>query len=127
MANKTVIQMLEEANAAVPRIEPSEALKWAHDENTIFLDVRPAATIEETGTVEGSLLIPRGLLEFKADPTFQMHDSAMDPNKRVVIYCMAGGQAALAGQTLQSLGYKDVYNGGGIQAWADAGAKIVKP
>ncbi len=126
MASKTVMQLLEEANSVVPAVAASEAVQWIGDENTILLDVRPAAAIKETGTVEGALQIPRGLLEFNADPSFQMHNPAMDPSKRVVIFCTAGGQAALAGQTLKSMGYGEVYNGGGLDAWKDAGATIVK-
>lgn len=127
MTSKTVVQMLEEANAVVPTVAASEALQWTEDGNTVLLDVRPAAAIQETGTVEGSVLIPRGLLEFKADPSFPMYDPAIHPDKRVVIFCTAGGQAALAGQTLKSMGYNDVHNGGGLQAWKDAGATVVMP
>jgi len=127
MTAKTVTQMLEEANAVVPAVSAEDAMAWANEGNTILLDVRPQATIQETGTVEGSVLIPRGLLEFKADPSFQMHDPAMDPSKRVVVFCAAGGQAALAGQTLKSMGYGEVFNGGGLDAWKDAGATIVQP
>jgi len=127
MLRKTVEQMLAEANQLVPAVTPQEAMQWLNDNDTLLLDVRPASAIADTGTVEGSVVIPRGLLEFKADPSFLMHDPVMDPEKRVVIFCTAGGQAALAGQTLKTMGYDRVFNGGGLEAWKDAGASIVHP
>lgn len=123
-AGKGVTQLLEEANAVVPKVSAQEAMQWMGRDDTIFLDIRPTATIAETGTLEGAVEIPRGLLEFNADPDFEMHNPAMDKSKRVVVFCMRGGQAALAGKTLKEMGYGEVLNGGGIQEWKDAGAPI---
>ena len=121
---KSVPQLLEEANAVVPKVAAADAMKWIGSNDTLFLDVRPSAAIAETGTVEGAVQIPRGLLEFNADPDFAMHNPAMDKSKRVVVFCALGGQAALAGKTLKEMGYGEVLNGGGIQDWKDAGAPI---
>lgn len=123
-SGKGVPQLLEEANALVPKVSATDAMKWLGEDDTIFLDVRPVASIAETGTVEGAVQIPRGLLEFNADPDFAMHNPAMDKSKRVVVFCALGGQAALAGKTLKEMGYGEVLNGGGIQDWKDAGAPI---
>ncbi len=121
---KGVAQLLEEANAVVPTVAASDAMQWLGSPDTVFVDVRPAAAIAETGSVEGAVHIPRGLLEFNADPDFAMHNPAMDKAKRVVVFCALGGQAALAGKTLKDMGYGEVLNGGGIQSWKDAGAPI---
>ncbi len=121
---KSVPQLLEEANAVVPSVAAADAIGWLGSPDTVFLDVRPAAAIAETGTVEGAVCIPRGLLEFNADPDFAMHNPAMDKSKRVVVFCTLGGQAALAGKTLKEMGYGEVLNGGGLQSWKDAGAPI---
>jgi rhodanese-related sulfurtransferase len=37
------------------------------------------------------------------------------------LYCASGGRAALAGKTLQELGYKSVYNAGAFKDLAEAG------
>ena len=39
------------------------------------------------------------------------------------MFCAAGGQAALAGKTLKEMGYKNVYNVGGIADWVAAGGQ----
>ncbi|MEM9605244.1 MAG: rhodanese-like domain-containing protein [Pseudomonadota bacterium] len=124
-SGKGVAEFLEAANAVVPKVAAADAMAWLGSDDTVFLDVRPAAAIAETGTVEGAVQIPRGLLEFNADPDFVMHNPAMDKAKRVVVFCALGGQAALAGKTLKDMGYGEVLNGGGIQDWKDAGAPIV--
>jgi rhodanese-related sulfurtransferase len=41
--------------------------------------------------------------------------------KTVVLYCALGGRSALAGKTLQELGYKSVYNAGAFKDLAEAG------
>ncbi|MGE0120790.1 MAG: rhodanese-like domain-containing protein [Dongiaceae bacterium] len=41
-----------------------------------------------------------------------------------MLYCAAGGRAALAGKTLKDLGYPDVRNLGGFQDWQAAGGAV---
>jgi rhodanese-related sulfurtransferase len=41
----------------------------------------------------------------------------------VLVYCASGGRSALAGRTLQEMGYGDVYNIGGFKDLADAGGE----
>jgi rhodanese-related sulfurtransferase len=44
----------------------------------------------------------------------------------VIVYCTDGSRSALAGRTLQDLGYADVAHlEGGIAAWADQGGPLV--
>ena len=57
------------------------------------VDLREASEIAASGKVAGAVAIPRGLLEFKADPSHAMHEAAMDPSKTVVTYCASGGRA----------------------------------
>ena len=42
----------------------------------------------------------------------------------MILYCAAGGRAALAGKTLQELGFGEVYNLGGFKDWAEAGLPV---
>ena len=52
----------------------------------------------------GRLAVPRGLVEFRADPASAMHDKAFDRAKTVVAYCASGGRSALVGKTLKDMG-----------------------
>ena len=118
---KTANDYLEEANSIVPKKTASEAIDMHGDANTIFVDVRDAGSIAETGTIADALRAPRGLIEFLADETSPMHLAGMDKSKTVCVVCAKGGQAALAGKTLKEMGYETVFNIGGIGDWKAAG------
>ena len=66
-------QMVEAANAVVPRITPAEAQKLMAQENTLVVDVRDAPEVEKSGKVAGAVNVSRGLLEFRADPESPYH------------------------------------------------------
>ena len=53
-------------------------------------------------------------------------DPNFDPAKPVILYCGSGGRSALAGQTLQNLGYAKVYNLGAFKDWAEGGGAVEK-
>lgn len=120
----TVKDMLEAANAAVPRVSASEAKSLHGNPQVVFVDLREPPEVAASGKVPGALAIPRGLLEFRADPESPLHDAAFDRAKTVITYCASGGRSALAGKTLKDMGYKDVRNLGGFKDWADAGGDV---
>ncbi|MEX6506154.1 rhodanese-like domain-containing protein [Jiella sp. M17.18] len=115
--------MMDAANAAVPKISAEEAQRLAAEENALILDVREPAEVAATGKAKGALNVPRGMLEFKADPGAASADPAFARDRPVVIYCAAGARAALAGKTLREMGYEKVYNLGGFKDWAEAGGE----
>ncbi len=124
---KTVQQMIAAADAAVPRISPEEAKALVGRPDVLFLDVREPPEVAASGKVAGAVAIPRGLVEFRADPASPMHDKAFDRTKTVVTYCASGGRSALVGHTLKEMGYDKVVNLGGFKGWLDAGGKIDPP
>jgi len=123
---KTVKIMLSEAEAAVPRISPDEAKGLVGKDDVVFLDVREPAEVVASGKVPGALTIPRGLVEFRADPESPLHDAQFDRAKTVIAYCASGGRSALVGKTLKDMGYTNVRNLGGFKGWVDAGGEIEK-
>jgi len=123
---KTVQTMLAEAEAEVPRISPDEAKGLLGRADVLFLDVREPAEVATSGKVPGALAVPRGLVEFRADPTSALHDQAFDRAKTVVAYCASGGRSALVGKTLKDMGYAKVLNLGGFKDWVDAGGEVEK-
>jgi rhodanese-related sulfurtransferase len=123
---KTVQAMLAEADAAVPRISPEEAKGLLGRTDVLFLDVREPTEVAASGKVRGAVAVPRGLVEFRADPASPMHDAAFDRAKTVVAYCASGGRSALVGKTLKDMGYANVRNLGGFKGWLDAGGEIEK-
>lgn len=121
---KTLQEMVATANAAVPKITPEDAKALVGRPDVLFLDVRESGEVATSGKVPGALNIPRGLVEFRADPESPLHDAAFDRAKTVVTYCAAGGRAALVGKTLKDMGYANVHNLGGFKGWVDAGGEV---
>ena len=123
----SVKQLMEAANAAVPRITPAQAQQMIASGNTLVVDVRDAMEVQQSGRVAGAVHVPRGLLEFRADPESATHDKAFARDKTIILYCASGGRAALAGKTLKDLGFQTVYNLGGFKDWADSGGAVDGP
>lgn len=123
----SVKQLLETANAAVPRITPAQAREMMAKGNTLVVDVRDAAEVAQSGKVPGAVNVSRGMLEFRADPESPYHDKNFARDKTVILYCASGGRSALSGKTLKDLGYGQVYNLGAFKDWAEGGNPVEKP
>jgi len=119
-------QMMDAANAAVPRITPAQAREMIAQGNTVVVDVRDAPELETSGKVTGAVHVSRGLLEFRADPDSPSHDKNFAKDKNVIVYCGSGGRAALSGKVLKDMGYERVYNLGGFKDWAESGGTVEK-
>ena len=113
----SVKQMLEAANAVVPKITPDQAAEMIRKGNTLILDVRDAPEVATSGKIAGAVNVSRGMLEFRADPESPYHDKNFDKDKSVILYCASGGRSALAGKLLKDMGYAKVYNVGGFKDW----------
>jgi rhodanese-related sulfurtransferase len=113
----SVKQMLEAANAAVPKVTSDQAADMIKVGNTLVVDVRDASEVAASGKVAGALNISRGMLEFRADPESPYHDKNFEKSKTLILYCASGGRAALAGKSLKDMGYEKVYNVGGFKDW----------
>jgi rhodanese-related sulfurtransferase len=122
----SVKQLLETANAAVPRITPAQARDMIAAGNTVVVDVRDAPEVAQSGKVAGAVHVSRGMLEFRADPELPSHDKNFAKDKNVIVYCASGGRSALAGKLLKDLGYDRVYNLGGFKDWAESGGAVEK-
>jgi rhodanese-related sulfurtransferase len=121
----TYKSLVEAANAVVPRISGKEAQEMVAA-GALLVDVRDSAELAQTGKAAGSVHIPRGSLELKADPTTSSADKSFALDRPVITHCGGGGRAALAGKLLKDMGYQKVYNLGGLKDWVEAGGKIEK-
>jgi rhodanese-related sulfurtransferase len=122
----SVKEMLEAANAVVPRVTPTVAADMMAKGDVLVVDVRDPSEVQANGKVAGAVNVPRGMLEFRADPASPYHDKNFDKGKAVIVYCASGGRSALSGKTLRDLGYEKVYNLGGFKDWADSGGAVEK-
>ena len=128
---------VKEAKAGITEISYDDFKLMLEEEKLrVLIDVRETGDYEagfinqpneedeypfpETFTVN----IPRGLLEFKiGDSSYWDDDLWVEmPTKDepIVIYCQAGGHSAFAVQTLQMMGYTNVFAlQGGYRIWLD--------
>jgi len=123
----SIKQMMEAANAAVPRITPAQAREMIAKGNALVVDVRDAPEVDKSGKVAGALNVSRGMLEFRADPESPYHDKGFTKDKAIILYCASGGRSALAGKVLKEMGYGQVYNLGAFKDWAEGGGSVDKP
>lgn len=78
----------------------------------LLLDVRQPAEYDK-GNIPGSFNIPRGELEFLiVNDDYWEEQFMYTPLKddRIIIYCKSGARGALAAESLQRLGFNNVYN-----------------
>jgi rhodanese-related sulfurtransferase len=123
----SVKQLLEAANAVVPKVAPAQAREMMAKGNTLVVDVRDAPELEKSGKVAGAVHHSRGMLEFRADPESPYYDKSFARDKTIIIYCASGGRSALGGKVLKDMGYGQVYNMGAFKDWADSGGAVEKP
>ena len=117
----SVKEMLAAANGAVPRVSPDEARRLMAEADALVVDVRDGTEVAKTGKIKGAVHVSRGMIEFKADAETPYHDAAFRKDRPVILYCASGGRSALAGRTLQEMGYERVHNLGGFKEATEAG------
>lgn len=125
--SKSTMDIIAEAKAMVPSINPQELMRLMGQSNVLIVDVRDASELTDTGKVQGALNISRGMLEFRADEALPSHNKAFAKDKTIIVYCASGGRSALAGKALVELGYQDVRSLGAFKDWVEAGGAVDKP
>ena len=119
-----VKDLVASANAEVPRISAEEARRMVAEQNAVIVDVRDMPELQANGKIPGSVHIPRGMLEFRADAATQYHDANLTQDRPIILHCASGGRSALGGKTLKDMGYAKVYNLGGFKDWVDGGGEV---
>lgn len=122
----TVKDMIEAANAVIPRVDIDEARRLI-GEGALVIDVRDAPEVETSGKVAGAKHVSRGMLEFRADPGTPYHDPDFRKDRPVILYCASGGRSALSGKVLRDMGYEQVFNLGPFKGWVEAGGEVIHP
>lgn len=124
--NVTAAALVADARQRVQALSPSEFATEMDRGDAVVIDLREAEERVSDGSIPGSVHIPRGMLEFRADPTSAYYDSRLQQAARVLLYCASGGRSALAATTLASLGYASVAHlDCGVRAWMEAGMPVV--
>ena len=119
--------LVSDALKEIKTINADEAYKLHKDNKCNLIDIRDVRELENTGTVENSQHIPRGILEFWMDPeSIYFKDGKLDMNKEMVLFCAGGLRSALAAKTLVDMGFDKVSHiEGGFGAISQSDFKIV--
>jgi rhodanese-related sulfurtransferase len=122
---KSASELVAEAKASIENLDVDAVEAELARGDAVLVDIREAEELVANGAIPGSVHLPRGMLEFYADPTSPYHREPLDPSKRVILHCASGGRSALAAATLRQMGYDDVAHlDGGINAWKEAGKPV---
>lgn len=125
---RSVMAMVEEADAQVRKVEIDEALEMHGTDDVVFIDLRDVRELARTGRIAGARHVPRGMLEFWIDPESPYHKPFFAEDRTFVFYCAGAWRSALAAKTADDMGLAPVAHlGGGIQAWIDAGGPVDPP
>jgi rhodanese-related sulfurtransferase len=90
----------------------------------VLIDVREPEEFA-AGHLPGAINLPRGVLEFRIEAHPAMAcattPALADRSRTLVMVCLTGGRSALAADSLQQLGFEQVYSlAGGLNAWREA-------
>ena len=117
----SVSELVADARTHIDNLSPAQVRDELASDHVVLIDVREPPEWEEH--IEGAVQVPRGLLEYVADPETRAHvppamQANLEPGTRVITYCRSGARGALAAYTLKSFGYERAANlDGGIAAW----------
>lgn len=115
---------IAQARSRIERLSPDQLARELASGVTL-VDVREADELVMTGIITGSLHIPRGILEFAADPSSPRHLPVLTPPRRLILVCSNGYRSSLAAESLHELGFRDVAHlEGGIAAWTAQGLPL---
>jgi len=122
---KSLADLVRDALAEVREISPEEVrrlLELPDRGGWHLVDVREADEFAE-GHLPGARHVPRGFLEVRADLEHRKRDPWLaDRARKLVLYCGGGHRSALAAQSLQHMGFREVRSlAGGWTGWTERG------
>jgi rhodanese-related sulfurtransferase len=125
MVMKGTKDLVAAANKEIENLSAAEAVKLTGAADVVFVDVRESDELRKTGKLKGAVHVPRGFLEFQADPQSPTHKPELSAGKRLILYCGSGSRSALAAKTLKDMGVQEVAHvAGGFSAIKEAGGPI---
>jgi rhodanese-related sulfurtransferase len=108
---ETSVQSKDSEKTMYRKISAEQAYTMMSElENFIILDVRTQNEYK-TQRIKGAILIPDYEIADRAEKELP------DKNMVILVYCRGGNRSANASGILLSLGYKNIYDFGGIVNW----------
>lgn len=126
MPIRSIFADVERAKARIENLSVDELARELEDDPDLLLvDLRELQERVDLGTIPGAVHVPRGMLEFWADPQSRYYRDYFQEHRRTVVFCAAGGRSALAALALQEMGFARVAHlEPGFAGWQQAGRPI---
>lgn len=113
-------RLVAEAKKKITEISPQDAAARATSGEAVIVDVRETDEWDDEHIPE-AMHMSRGTIEL------DMEGKLPDTDAMIICHCGGGGRGALAAESLQKMGYKNVRNmAGGFKAWKAAGLPSTK-
>jgi rhodanese-related sulfurtransferase len=108
-------KLIAEAKKRITEISPTEAAAKSKSGEALIVDVREKDEWDEEH-IPDAIHLSRGTVEV------DIEEKVPDTNAMIICHCGGGGRSALATESLQKMGYKNVHSmSGGFEAWRAAG------
>ena len=105
-----IVRLANEARKRIKEISPDESFALVGS-GAILIDVREEKEFK-AGSIAGAIHISRGLLASR------ITDAVPDKSSLIVCFCAVGHRSAIAADTLQQLGYRNVTSmAGGLKSY----------
>src|SRR5947209_9522914 len=113
-------RLVAEAKKNITEISPQDAAAKAKSSDAVIVDVREKDEWDESH-IPDAVHMSRGMVELEVEDKFP------DREMTIICHCGGGGRSALAAESLQKMGYKNVRSmAGGFKAWKGAGLPTTK-
>ena len=132
---KTAPQLVAEAKARIKEVDIQQlAAQLEKQPSTRIIDVREPAEFAQA-QISNAVNYPRGVLEMQLanHPAVAASGCAADvalaqlAKEPLYLICRSGARSALAAESLQNMGFTDVYSvAGGMVAWQEAGLPVTQ-
>ena len=109
-------ELVADAKKKITEISPTDAAaKAKSSSDAVIVDVREKDEFDESH-IPDAIHMSRGMVELEVEEKFP------DRNTTIICHCGGGGRSALAAESLQKMGFKNVRSmAGGFKAWKAAG------
>ena len=108
-------KLVADAKKHITEISPQDAAAKSQSGDAVIVDVREKDEWDEEH-IPDPVHLSRGTIEL------DIEEKIPDLSQTIITHCGGGGRSALAAESLQKIGYKNVRSiAGGFKAWKAAG------
>ena len=113
-------KLVADTKENIREISPTDVAVKMKSDNVVLVDVREKEEWDE-GHIPDAIHLSRGTIEL------DIEEKVPDAETMIICHCGGGGRSALAAESLQKMGYKNVRSmSGGFKTWKALGLPTAK-